>query len=89
MCHTHLICLEQNIALQPEIHIDILHLSNITQSFALRIIGSANLCRCHMGQMGLEQTLSLLHGEQIRIADKSLLHGLTSPDNEILTLEVG
>ena len=84
--HAHFIRLEQDIALQPEIEVNILHLLGIREGADLLVEGRRQGFRLRVRCRIFQDPVPLLHSENIGVSDEAVLHRPGSAHEEALAL---
>ena len=88
MSHAHFVRLQQDIADQPEIKVDILHLLGVLEVFHLVVERLCESVRRRTGARVFQNLVSQLHIVDVGISDESLLDILGTADDKALPLRV-
>ena len=84
--HAHLVGLEEDVPLQPEVEVDVLHLLRVGEVAGPAVIGTGQLFRLGVRRGIAQDFRALLHVEDIGVADEALLHGLRAAQDKALAL---
>ena len=89
MCHAHLVGLEQNVAREPHVHVQVLLLDQLGLTLHARIDGSGELEGAIAGVvLGLEHAVDLALRPYQSLSQERLLGDLGTLDQEVMPLEV-
>ena len=86
--HAHFIGFQQNIADQPEIHVDVLHSGRLVEMADPFVVRPGEVRRKDARGLLQEQLFPLLRGEHVGVSDEALLESLAGSLQVILSLEM-